>query len=105
LVGFFESDGCFSINNRGEPVFEIYQHNNDIDLLYKIKTFLQCGQVFSKKNFYISSYIIFNKKQFITIIYPIFNNKILSEYKFLQFKKVCELLNLPAIKGNHNNKA
>lgn len=105
LVGFYEADGCFSINNRGELHFELYQHSNDVDLLYKIKTFLQCGTVSTRKDRNISVFHVYSIKQFKTILYPIFNNKILSDYKFKQFKKICDLANLPAIKGNHNNNA
>lgn len=109
LVGFFEADGCFSINNRGEIRFELYQQTLDVQLLYNIKTYLQCGSVYSrnKSNSNTSTYSVQSIKHFKSIIYPIFNKKILSDVKFNQFKAICDLpsVNLPAIKGEHNNKA
>jgi hypothetical protein len=99
LVGFFEADGCFSINNIGDIRFELYQHSLDVQLLYNLKTYLQCGSVYSREN--ISTYSVQSIKHFKTILYPIFNNKILSEVKFNQFKSICDLpsVNLPAVRG------
>jgi len=109
LVGFYEADGCFSINNRGEIRFELYQQTLDVKLLYNIKTYLQCGSVYSriKSNSNTSTFSIQSIKHFKSILYPIFNNKILSDAKFNQFKAICDLpsINLPANKGIHKNKA
>lgn len=104
-MGFFEADGCFSINNRGEIRFDLYQHTFDVALLFKIKTYLQCGNVYTPKGKTTSTFTIYGVKHFKFILYPIFNNRILSDYKFNQFKKVCESINLTCTKGKHKSRA
>lgn len=71
--------------------------------MYNIKTRLQCGVVHSRNNRALATYSVFSGKQFIDILYPIFNHRILSEYKFEQFKKVCDIYGLSAQRGQHSN--
>lgn len=103
LVGFFEADGCFSINHRGEIRFDLYQHSVDVGVLTDIKTRLSCGNIHSRQSRDMSTFTIYGIKQFTTTLYPIFNNRILSDYKFKQFKAVCDIAGLDAIKGTHNS--
>jgi hypothetical protein len=106
FVGFFEANGCFSINIFNEIQFEIFLNNQDKDLLYKIKTYIQSGIVFSPPNSNISTLIIKRPSELISKIYPILNGKILSEYKYKQFQRVCDLQGLPpAVRGNHKDPA
>ena len=53
----------------------------------------------------MSTYTTASGKHFINILYPIFNSRILSEYKFQQFAKVCALYGLEAQRGIHTNPA
>jgi hypothetical protein len=106
LVGLFEADGCFSVNHKGEIRFDLYQHSLDVGLLYQIKTRLLCGYVHTNSNKsvdkLISTYTVYSIKHF-KILYPIFNQRILSEYKYNQFKKICDIVGVEAIRGDHNH--
>ncbi len=102
LVGFFEVFGELKlISDKDEINFLLSVDLIDIDILYKIKTFLQCGKITTNLN--KATYIINNNDQLINIIYPIFNNKILSDSKFNEFKAFCDLFNLPCVKSNNLN--
>lgn len=55
IVGFVDGEGCFHVainNNQAtksgiqiQPEFSVVQHQQDIQILYALKKYFQCGQV------------------------------------------------------------
>lgn len=96
LVGIFEGDGWFSVSKKGRYVMYelgIELHIRDVQLLYKIKTWLGVGQIGFIKSRNLSSdkayYRIRNKSHLRQIILPIFDKyPMLSnkQYDYLRFR-------------------
>ncbi len=92
LVGLFEGDGWFSVSKKG--VYVIYEvgielHERDIQLLYKIKTWLGVGVVGIRKDREICYFRVRNKEHLKKNVLPIFQKyPILSvkQYDYLRLE-------------------
>lgn len=106
LVGFVDGEGCFyvAINNSKsrkttnvQLEFTIVQHKRDINLLYAIKDFFECGLVRPNKNKTESvwAFRVRDRKSLETIIIPFFEaNPLLTtkSLNFLKFKQIYSLV-------------
>lgn len=117
LVGITDSNGDFNINvsNNIENIniisknskdinilknqilftFKISLKKNNLQLLNKIKNYLNVGQVIISNLSNINSYIIKDQKSLLNVIIPIFDNYPLltrKRYNYLKFKK-CLIIN------------
>lgn len=103
LVGFIDAEGCFytsMVDNYPRPQFVIGLHQKDIEVLQKIKAFLDCGRIYQKTSkqkthfvYQISNLAGFEK---IVKICVTGNNRCLlrtsKRISFLKFKKIIFLI-------------
>lgn len=80
FIGFTEGDGSFVITN-GKSLFSIHLHLVDLPLLYKIKTELNMGNVYTNKNSCI--FIVKAKKEVYNLINIFNGNLYLNKRKLL----------------------
>lgn len=81
IVGFVDGEGCFhvGINTNKQmslgvqvlPEFVVVQHKKDVEILYQIKTFFNCGVV-RKNNGDRMCYRVRNISDLSKIIIPFF---------------------------------
>lgn len=96
LVGLTDGDGCFNVylnikNNKIIFTYKISLINKNLQLLYKIKSYLNIGSVSNndKNNPNIISYKVRDKKSLLNIIIPIFDKYPLltsKRFNYLKFK-------------------
>jgi len=111
LRGFVDGEGCFFVGlNKNKtmrmgvqvlPEFVIVQHKRDIQLLYAIRKFFNCGIVRPNKssNDDIMCYRVRKLSHLQEIIIPFFSkNSLLTSkrFDFLVFKKVLKLMEIDA---------
>jgi hypothetical protein len=104
IVGFVDGEGCFhvGINTNKEmslgvqvlPEFVVVQHKRDVEILYKIKTFFNCGVV-RKNHGDRMCYRVRKMSDFSKIIIPFFEKYKLKTSKkanFLRFRWVIKVM-------------
>lgn len=100
FIGFTEYNGSFNIKlNKNNIIFNyiIIQNINNIQILYKIKTYLGIGRIIKKdKKVY---YIINNQKHLLNIIIPLFDKYGLLSHNYYNYNKFKESLLI----NNNNN--
>jgi hypothetical protein len=82
VSGFAEAESALSvsiyINQKTKlgwavkDAFQIGLHSRDLQLLYKLKTFFGCGQIYIKKNQPVAFYHVASIKILINLIIPHF---------------------------------
>jgi hypothetical protein len=111
ILGFVDGEGCFHIGITKSktmklgyqilPEFSIVQHERDVNLLYAIRDYFNCGIVLLNrgKNDYRHAprwnYRVRAKKELLEIIIPFFDKYPLLTVKqkdFLLFKEVMEII-------------
>ena len=106
FAGFVEGEGCFSVSIKKfdqmkygwviDPMFSIYQHKNNRNILELFKKEFQCGYIVSKKGKpEILVYVIDNRRTLEEKIIPFFDKYGLLGTKwndFLIFKKIIFLM-------------
>ena len=103
MTGFVDGEGCFYVKliphskiPRVSVNFSIYQNVRDLDLLYAIKTYLNCGiieVVSSRPN--AAKYAVYKFEDIINKIIPFFDKYNLQGIKRLDyndFRKVAIIL-------------
>ena len=103
LVGFVDGEGTFFIGIQGGVLaeFVITQHKRDIQLLYAIRKFLNCGVIRVQQN--ICYFRVRKREHLLNIILPFFSyNELMTvkKFDFYDFKRVLELVE----KGKHRSK-
>ena len=111
VVGFVDGEGCFRasmIKNvklrfglQIQIEFVVVQHERDIDLLYKLQTFFECGQVSKTKGSqdFTDQTARFRVRKLLDLqikVIPFFEQYHLQTKKqgeFLRFRELCLLLN------------
>ena len=104
VAGFVDGEGCFSVSIRPHPtvrygsrsvigpVFQIYQHHDDLELLEKFKDFFGCGRITSKgPKSNVMTYAVSGRKDLETIIIPFFEKHRLHSGKrddFVKFREI-----------------
>jgi hypothetical protein len=97
FVGFFEGDGCLTINNRNDLSFVITQATVDVQILHKIKQTLGFGSVI-KQGIRTSRFCVQNLKDLQKILYILNGNLVLPSRK-KHFFKILEHFNIKAKKN------
>ena len=109
LVGFVDGEGCFHIGiNKNEgvkfgyqilPQLTVVQHKRDINLLYQIRTFMNCGVV--RRN-HDDRYCwrVRKLENLSEIILPLFETHTLKSKKSVEFHKFAKVVRLMK-KGEH----
>lgn len=87
LIGFVEGDGSFVIPKERPPQFEITQHIHDIDVLYKIKSFLKFGTIIKRKERSVGVYQVIGNYDHLLKLANLFNGKLKCPRRKIQFKK------------------
>ncbi len=98
LVGFTDAEGCFSIScqkeNKWNLTYKLTQSKKNGKLLYYIKEQLKCGSITEEDG--KLNYRIRDKVNLSNILIPIFENFPLLSFKFfdfIKFKDVLDILN------------
>ena len=106
FAGFVEGEGCFSVSIKRhsqmkfgwviDPMFSIYQHENNKEILELFKKELHCGYIVSKNGKpEIMVYVVDNRRTLTEKIIPFFDKYRLLGTKwndFLLFKKIIFLM-------------
>jgi hypothetical protein len=100
VAGFVDGEGCFSVSIRPHPtvrygsrsvigpVFQIYQHYDDLDLLERFKEFFGCGRITSKgPKSNVMTYAVSGRHELESIIIPFFERHPLRSSKQGDFEK------------------
>lgn len=109
IVGFTDGEGCFHIGINANakmtlgfqvlPEFTIVQHQRDVNVLYALKDYFQCGVVRTNHG-QILSYRVRDHKHLKEIIIPFFEKHHLKTKKridFLRFRRVVNMM----VRGEH----
>jgi len=104
IAGFVDGEGCFSVSIRPHPtvrygtrfvigpVFQIYQHHDNLDLLEKLKEFFGCGHITSKgPSSSVMTYAVSGRQDLEAVIIPFFERHPLNSTKhedFLKFREI-----------------
>jgi hypothetical protein len=109
VVGFVDGEGCFfvGINPHQEmttgyqvlPEFTVVQHKRDIQLLYALKDFFNCGVV-RKNHEDRMAYRVRSVEHLREIIIPFFEKHLLKSKKRIDFMRFRKVLALMAV-GKH----
>lgn len=104
IVGFTDGEGCFHIGiSKNQtmklgfqvlPEFTIVQHQRDVNVLYALKDFFQCGVV-RQNHGDVLAYRVRNQKHLREIIIPFFEQHKLKTKKrvdFLKFRRVVRMM-------------
>lgn len=88
LVGFSEGDGSFILPKNNKNCFEIWQHINDINLLYLIRVNLDLGNI--RVSPYRPNIAVFyiNKKEELVTLSKLFESRICTLNTKLRFDKI-----------------
>ena len=103
ITGFTDGEGCFhigiskhskmTIGYQVLPEFVIVQHKRDIELLYDLKTYFDCGVVRKNKGTGdVYSYRVRNRTHLLNIIIPFFEKHSLKTMKKVDFQKFRRVL-------------
>ena len=105
VVGFVDGEGCFSVSIRSHPtvkygsscvigpVFQIYQHRDNLDLLIKLRDFFGCGRITSKgPNSDVMTYAVSGKSDLEESIIPFFEKHPLRTDKGSDFMKFRDIV-------------
>ena len=111
VVGFVDGEGCFfvGINPHREmttgyqvlPEFTVVQHKRDIQLLYALKGFFNCGVV-RKNHEDRMAYRVRSVEHLREIIIPFFEKHALKSKKRIDFSRFRKVLTLMAVGGHLN---
>lgn len=104
IAGFVDGEGCFSVSIRPHPtvrygsrcivspVFQIYQHRDNLELLHKLKGFFGCGSITSKgPNSRVMTFAVSGRRDLETTVIPFFEKYPLNSKKhedFLKFREI-----------------
>ncbi len=104
VAGFVDGEGCFSVSIRPHPtvrygnrcvigpVFQIYQHVDDLRLLEELRDFFGCGRITSKgPKSSVMTFAVSRRRDLETIIVPFFETYPLRTSKrgdFLKFRDI-----------------
>jgi LAGLIDADG endonuclease len=104
VAGFVDGEGCFSVSIRPHPtvrygnrcvigpVFQIYQHRDNLALLEKLKDFFGCGTITSKgPKSDVMTYAVSGRRDLESAIIPFFERHPLQSTKqedFLKFRQI-----------------
>lgn len=109
IVGFVDGEGWFHVERSEHkekqylPSFHLFQHKRDIQILYRVKKFFQCGVVRHLKN-NIWWYRVQDQKHLRNILVPFFETHPLKTKKQLDFLKFRQILLLMESKEHRNKK-
>lgn len=103
IVGFIDGEGCFhvGINKHDElrfkyqvlPELTVVQHERDINLLYKLKTVMQCGVV-RRNHGDRYCWRVRSLKNLIEKIVPFFERNTLKSKKAVDFQKFAKVVRM-----------
>ncbi len=104
VVGFVDGEGCFSVSIRPHPtvkygtrcivgpVFQIYQHRDNVEILERLHEFFGCGRIASKgPKSDVLVYVVSRREDLKRIIIPFFDAHRLRTDKnedFLKFQEI-----------------
>ena len=104
VVGFVDGEGCFCVSIRPHPtvrygsrcvigpVFQIYQHRDNLALLERLKAFFGCGTIASKgPQSDVMTYAVSGRRDLESAIIPFFERYPLQSTKqddFVKFRQV-----------------
>jgi hypothetical protein len=100
VVGFVDGEGCFSVSIRPHPtvkygsrfvigpVFQIYQHRDNLDILEAMREFFGCGRITSKgPGSDVMTYAVSGKKDLADKVISFFEKHPLRTDKRADFEK------------------
>jgi LAGLIDADG endonuclease len=100
ISGFVDGEGCFSVSIRPHPtvrygsrcvvtpVFQIYQHHDNLELLEEFKSFFGCGSITSKgPTSSVMTFAVSKRRDLELRIIPFFEQHPLRSKKCNDFKK------------------
>ena len=102
MAGFVDGEGCFSVSIHPHPsaphgwlihpVFQVYQHRDNADILDAMRHFFGCGTVTSKgPNSSVMTFSVYSKKDLLERVIPFFDQHSLvagKYYDYLRFREV-----------------
>lgn len=88
FIGFTEGNGSFYISQRASIGFNVTKSQDDIQILYKIRTTLGFGKIQIKDEPHrrVGVFYVTGKENFTRLIH-LFNGNLCSEYKVKEFEK------------------
>lgn len=104
IVGFVDAEGCFVVSVRTaadrqtpirlQPAFVVTQHKRDIQVLYALKAYFGCGQVYEAHKVGCNEAVwkVQNLEHLMTSIIPFFEKHALKTKKgieFQRFRRIC----------------
>jgi hypothetical protein len=105
VVGFVDGEGCFSVSIRPHPtvkygsrcvigpVFQIYQHRDNLQILEAMREFFGCGRITSKgPRSDVMTYAVSGKKDLAENVIPFFENHPLRTDKRSDFEKFRDIV-------------
>jgi hypothetical protein len=100
VAGFVDGEGCFSVSIRPHPtvrygsrciiapVFQVYQHRDNIAVLEELRRFFGCGRITSKgPKSTVMTYAVYGKRDLLDRVIPFFEAHPLATSKQLDFEK------------------
>jgi LAGLIDADG endonuclease len=106
VAGFVDGEGCFSVSIRPHPtvrygtrfvvgtVFQVSQHEDNVQILENLQRFFGCGRVVSKgPNSNVMVYVVTRRSELESVIIPFFSKHPLISSKredFLKFREIVE---------------
>jgi len=103
IVGFVDGEGCFhiGINKNDEvksgyqvlPELTVVQHKRDIQLLYRLRTFMKCGVVRSNHGDRFC-WRVRSLKNLVEIILPFFEKHPLKSKKNIEFHRFAKVVRM-----------
>lgn len=105
IVGFVDGEGCFSVSIRPHPtvrygsrcvigpVFQIYQHRDNLEILEELRDFFGCGRITSKgPTSDVMTYAVSGKRDLANTIVPFFEKHPLRTDKGDDFGKFRDIV-------------
>ncbi len=105
ICGFVDGEGCFSVSIHPHPtvrygtqwliapVFQIYQHRDNLELLEKLRDYFGCGHITSKgPHSSVMTYAVSGRRGLESVIIPFFERYPLNSKKHEDFVKFREVV-------------
>jgi len=103
IAGFVDGEGCFSVSIRPHPtaphgwlihpVFQVYQHRDNVEILEKMIEFFGCGTLVPKgPNSAVITLSVHSKRDLVGIVIPFFDEHSFVSKKGHDYNKFREIV-------------
>ena len=107
VAGFIDGEGCFSVSIRPhptvrygtrwfiQPVFQAYQHRENVEILQELRRFFGCGSIVPKgPKSSVVTYSVHSRRDLESVIIPFFERHPLVSKKELDFLKFASVVRM-----------